>query len=43
MSIRAGGDDGKPAVLSGNADAYADVFKTIAQQLAARVSVLEHV
>jgi ATP-binding protein involved in chromosome partitioning len=43
MSIRAGGDDGKPAVLSGNADAYAHVFKTIAQQLAARVSVLEHV
>ena len=36
-------NDGKPAVLSGNADAYADVFKTIAQQLAARVSVLEHV
>lgn len=43
MSIRAGGDDGRPAVLSSNADAYADVFKHIAQQLAARVSVLEHV
>jgi len=43
MSIRAGGDDGRPAVLSNNQDAYADVFRTIAQRLAARVSVLENV
>jgi ATP-binding protein involved in chromosome partitioning len=43
MSIRAGGDDGRPAVLSDNQDAYADVFRTIAQRLAARVSVLENV
>ncbi|MFN5058292.1 MAG: Mrp/NBP35 family ATP-binding protein [Chloroflexota bacterium] len=43
MSIRAGGDDGRPAVLSENSDAYADVFQSIAQRLAARVSVLEHV
>lgn len=43
MSIRAGGDDGRPAVLSENSDAYADVFQSIAQRLAARVSVLEHI
>ncbi|MCX6014693.1 MAG: Mrp/NBP35 family ATP-binding protein [Chloroflexales bacterium] len=43
MSIRAGGDEGRPAVLSDNQDAYADVFRTIAQRLAARVSVLENV
>ena len=43
MSIRAGGDAGRPAVLSDNSDAYADVFQGLARQLAARVSVLEHV
>jgi len=43
MSIRAGGDDGRPAVLSENSDAYADVFQSIAQRVAARVSVLEHI
>ena len=43
MSIRAGGDAGRPAVLSDKSDAYADVFQALARQLAARVSVLEHV
>ncbi|MFM2032583.1 MAG: hypothetical protein RLZZ297_1348 [Chloroflexota bacterium] len=43
MSIRAGGDNGRPAVLGDAADGYATVFKGIARQLAARVSVLEHV
>jgi ATP-binding protein involved in chromosome partitioning len=43
MSIRAAGDQGTPAVLGSEADAYADVFQVIAQRLAARVSVLEHV
>ena len=43
MSIRAAGDQGTPAVLSTNDDAYAPVFQDLAQRLAARVSVLEHV
>lgn len=43
MSIRAAGDQGTPAVLGTEADAYADVFQGIAQRLAARVSILEHV
>jgi len=43
MSIRAAGDQGTPAVLGHEADAYADVFQGIAQRLAARVSILEHV
>lgn len=43
MSIRAGGDNGRPAVLGDAADGYATVFKGIARQLAARVSVLENV
>ena len=43
MSIRAAGDQGTPAVLGSETDAYADVFQGIAQRLAARVSVLEHV
>jgi ATP-binding protein involved in chromosome partitioning len=43
MSIRAAGDQGTPAVLSTADDAYATVFQDLAQRLAARVSVLEHV
>lgn len=40
MSVRSGGDEGRPAVTSSVPDAYADVFRQIAQQVAARVSVL---
>lgn len=42
MSVRAGGDTGEPAATSTQADAYAAVFREIAQQLAARVSVMEY-
>ncbi|NOK63111.1 MAG: iron-sulfur cluster carrier protein ApbC [Chloroflexi bacterium AL-W] len=41
MSIREGGDDGRPAVLSDMPDAYADAFRSMARQLAARISVVE--
>lgn len=40
MSVRSGGDEGRPAVTNGAPDAYAEVFRRIAQQVAARVSVL---
>jgi ATP-binding protein involved in chromosome partitioning len=40
MSVRSGGDEGRPAVTSNADDAYATVFRQIAQQVAARVSVL---
>lgn len=43
MSIRAGGDEGSPAVTSEQPDAYAEVFRMAARQLAARVSVMEYV
>ncbi len=39
-TIREGGDTGMPAVVSDMPDAYAEVFREIARQLAARVSVL---
>lgn len=39
-SVRAGGDEGMPAVVSDAPDAYAEVFREVARQLAARVSVL---
>lgn len=42
MSVRAGGDEGTPAVVSANPDAYADLFRALARQVAARVSVLTH-
>lgn len=42
MSVREGGDAGRPAATSARPDAYADVFREIAQQLAARVSVMEY-
>lgn len=41
MSIREGGDDGRPAVLSDMPDAYAEAFRNMARQLAARISVVE--
>jgi ATP-binding protein involved in chromosome partitioning len=42
MRIREGGDDGRPAVLSDMPDAYAETFREVARQLAARISVLEY-
>jgi ATP-binding protein involved in chromosome partitioning len=42
MSIRAGGDEGHPAVISDKPDAYAQKFREVAQQLAARISVMEY-
>jgi ATP-binding protein involved in chromosome partitioning len=42
MSVREGGDTGRPAVTTDQPDAYAATFRAIAQQLAARVSVMEY-
>jgi ATP-binding protein involved in chromosome partitioning len=42
ISVREGGDSGRPAVISDMPDAYADVFRDVARQLAARVSVMEY-
>jgi ATP-binding protein involved in chromosome partitioning len=42
MSIREGGDSGRPAVISDMPDAYAETFREAARQLAARVSVMEY-
>jgi ATP-binding protein involved in chromosome partitioning len=42
MSIREGGDAGRPAVTSDLPDGYAEVFREIARRLAARVSVMEY-
>jgi ATP-binding protein involved in chromosome partitioning len=42
MSVREGGDSGQPAVISDSPDAYAETFRDIARQLAARVSVMEY-
>jgi ATP-binding protein involved in chromosome partitioning len=42
MSIRAGGDAGRPAVTGDLPDGYADVFRAIAQRLAARISVMDY-
>ena len=39
--LRAGGDKGVPAVISDAPDAYAEVFRGVARQLAARISVLK--
>ncbi|NJK82060.1 MAG: Mrp/NBP35 family ATP-binding protein [Chloroflexaceae bacterium] len=40
MSVRAGSDEGVPAVLTDAPDAYAEVFRAVARQLAARISVM---
>ncbi len=40
MTIRAGGDQGRPAVISDAADAYAQTFRQLARQVAARISVM---
>jgi len=42
ISVREGGDTGRPAVISDMPDAYAEVFRDVARQLAARVSVMEY-
>ncbi len=41
IAVREGGDSGAPAVISDAPDAYAEVFRQIARQLAARISVLK--
>jgi ATP-binding protein involved in chromosome partitioning len=42
ISVCEGGDTGRPAATADQPDAYAGVFREIAQQLAARVSVMEY-
>jgi ATP-binding protein involved in chromosome partitioning len=42
MSVREGGDSGRPAVISDAPDAYAETFREVARQLAARISVMEY-
>ncbi|HEU5088065.1 MAG TPA: Mrp/NBP35 family ATP-binding protein [Roseiflexaceae bacterium] len=42
VSIREGGDTGRPAVTSDMPDSYASVFRDIAGKLAARISVMEY-
>jgi ATP-binding protein involved in chromosome partitioning len=42
ISIREGGDTGRPVVTSDMPDGYADVFRDIAGKLAARISVMEY-
>ncbi len=41
ISVRAGGDDGRPAVANDAPDAYGDVFREVARQVAARISVMK--
>lgn len=41
MAVRAGSDSGAPAVISDAPDAYAELFRQVARQLAARISVLK--
>lgn len=42
LPVREGGDVGRPAVTSDEPDAYAEEFRSVARQLAARVSVLSY-
>jgi ATP-binding protein involved in chromosome partitioning len=42
MSVREGGDEGRPAATTDQPDGYAEVFREIARKLAARVSVMEY-
>jgi ATP-binding protein involved in chromosome partitioning len=41
ISVRSAGDGGAPAVISDAPDAYAELFRGVARQLAGRVSVLK--
>lgn len=43
MAVGKGGDNGTPAVISDAPDAYAEVFRQVARQLAARISVMKFV
>ncbi|HMQ29411.1 MAG TPA: Mrp/NBP35 family ATP-binding protein [Chloroflexaceae bacterium] len=43
IAVRQGGDSGTPAVISDAPDAYAEEFRALARQLAARISVLKFV
>jgi ATP-binding protein involved in chromosome partitioning len=43
MAVGTGSDSGTPAVVSDAPDAYAELFRQIARQLAARISVLKFV
>jgi ATP-binding protein involved in chromosome partitioning len=40
ISVREGGDQGRPAVAINADDAYAEVFREVARQVAARISVV---
>jgi ATP-binding protein involved in chromosome partitioning len=40
MTVREGGDQGTPAVISDAPDAYAETFREVARQTAARISVM---
>jgi ATP-binding protein involved in chromosome partitioning len=42
MPVRAGGDNGVPAVVSAAPDAYADQFRDVARRVAARISVMKY-
>lgn len=40
MAVREGGDAGVPAVITDTPDAYAETFRDVARQVAARISVM---
>jgi ATP-binding protein involved in chromosome partitioning len=40
MSVREGADQGKPAVINDMPDSYAETFREVARQVAARISVM---
>ncbi|WP_129626237.1 Mrp/NBP35 family ATP-binding protein [Candidatus Oscillochloris fontis] len=42
MAVRAGGDSGHPAVISDAPDAYAEVFREVARQVAGRISIMKY-
>ncbi len=42
IAVREGGDSGQPAVISAAPDAYAEIFRGVARQIAARISVMKY-
>ncbi len=42
MAVRAGGDTGTPAVISDAPDAYAELFRELARQVAGRISIMKY-
>lgn len=42
MAVRAGGDSGQPAVISDAPDAYAELFRELARQVAGRISIMKY-